>query len=165
MSNTEAERIFFKHNIRMKKKYTNMELKLHQFFHEQTGIYPENIILLNNFIFFIVDGSMYFKAKLYIKSLRKKLNKKVMVIRNENTLINLIFSLFPDIYVHDLKLEVDEETGLKAISVCFVSFEERGIAVGSNGDYIKTVNLMFDKYVNFEKDSFPIKISCETIDL
>lgn len=42
--------------------------------------------------------------------------------------------------------------------VYFLSFEDRGIAVGRRGDYIKAINEIFKKYVIFENAEVPIKI-------
>lgn len=164
MLNSVEEKIFFLEKLKIKKKYTNTELKLYQYFYEKTKkIYPENVIVINNFIFFFVANEYYFKVKLFLYSLRKELNKKVLIIRAENTLINLLFGFFPDIYIHDVKLKIDKDTGLKHILVYFLSFEERAIAIGCNGEYIKAVNYIFDNYVIFKNYDHPIRIKCKLI--
>jgi len=164
MLNSLKEEIFFSEKLKIRKKYTNTELKLYQYFYEKTKrIYPENVIVINNFIFFFVGNEYYFKVKLFLHSLRKELNKKVLIIRAENTLINLLFGFFPDIYIHDVKLKIDEDTGLKCVLVYFLSFEERAIAVGCNGEYIKAVNYIFDNYVIFKNHDHSLKIKCELI--
>ena len=109
----------------------------------------------------------YFKVKLSLRSIRKNLrDKKILIIRAEQILIKLLFSFFPDTYIHDIKLDFNEKNFEKIITLGFLSFEERGIAIGRNGDYIKSVNEIFQKHVEFEDslhDGFKIKIQCEFI--
>lgn len=160
MYRTITEDLFFVQNISVRKKYTNREMQLHLIFHSLTKLYPENIIVIDPFIFFIVNKSDYFKAKLFIKTLRKRLNKKILIVRNENTLMSLIFELFPDTYVHDITYD-NEQT----VTVYFISWEERGIAVGCNGDYIKTVNELFKRHIRFSEKIDKFNIRCELVDL
>jgi len=141
--------------IFVKKKLSNKEFKLYQYFHEITSVSPENIILQNNFIFFLVKKEDYFKAKIFLKKLRRQLKpKKIMIIRAESTLINFLFSLFPDVYIHDIKHKKDN-----TIIIHFIIYEERGIAIGKDGAYIKSVNAIFEKYIA------PIKIKCVFLDI
>lgn len=156
---------FFSKKVNIKKKFYNKELYLLQYFRQKTKIYPENVIVLRNFIFFFVKNENYFKAKRYLKAIRKQLRSKILIIRAENTLIKLLFSFFPDLYIHDIKLDIIEKNnGRTIINVCFLTYEERGIAIGRNGDYIKAINVIFEKYITSENDRFPILIKCEIID-
>lgn len=159
--------IFLSQKIRIKKVYTNNELKLYQYFHKKTRFYPEYVIVLNQFIFIFVKNAIYFEAKLYLNSIRKQLEKKVLMIRAENTLIKLLFSFFPDPYIHDIKIEIKEENGkkFKTITIYFLSFEERGIAIGRKGAYIKAVNEIFEKYIIYEEKALPINLKCKLIKL
>ncbi|MEJ2296710.1 MAG: hypothetical protein P8Y23_18330, partial [Candidatus Lokiarchaeota archaeon] len=140
----------------------NFEIKLYKYFSGKTHIYPQNIIIINNFIFFFVNNEDYFFAKRYINSIRKDLIKKSLIIRAENTLITLLYSLFPDLYIHDIKIEWNIYSGKREICINFLSFKERGIAVGCNGDYIKTVNQLFEKNVIMQIDDKPFKINCDS---
>ncbi|MFW9952397.1 MAG: hypothetical protein ACFFKA_19945 [Candidatus Thorarchaeota archaeon] len=98
--------------------------------------------------------------------LRKRLAKRVVIIRAEDTLIKLLFAFFPDPYIHDLRIERNLNTGKTEIAVGFLSFIERGIAIGCNGDYIKAINFIFENYVRCEENNgFPILIKCEVINL
>ncbi|MHA1687846.1 MAG: hypothetical protein ACTSUN_00665 [Promethearchaeota archaeon] len=160
MFRTLSEDLFFIQNISIKKQYTNRELKFHHYFHSITKLYPVNIIIIDPFLFFFVNKQDYFKAKLFLNALRKKFNKKVLIVRNETTLMNLLHELFPDTYIHDLRFD-NENT----ISVCFLTWEERGIACGTNGDYIKTVNQLFKHHIHFEKPVGELIIKCELVDL
>ncbi|MHA1490133.1 MAG: hypothetical protein ACTSRI_10830 [Promethearchaeota archaeon] len=161
-----AENVFFSQKLKIKKRYFNRELNLLQYFHDKTKkIYPENVIVINDFIFFFVSNEYYFRAKLFLHSMRKQLNKKVLIIRDENILINLLFSFFPDTYIHDIKLRINEQTRLKFILVCFLSYKERGIAIGRSGDYIKAINTILNKYINFKKKVLPLEIKIELINL
>ena len=162
-----TDNIFLSQKIRIKKKYTNKELNLYQYFHNKTKFIPEYVVVLNQFIFIFVNNAIYFEAKLYLNSIRKQLEKKVVMIRAENTLIKLLFSFFPDPYIHDIIIEINEENGkkFKTITIYFLSFEERGIAIGRNGVYIKAVNQIFEKYIIYEKKDIPITLKCKLIKL
>ena len=161
------DNIFLSQKIGIKKKYTNKELKLYQYFYKKTKFFPEYIVVLNHFIFFFVNNNIYFEAKSYLNSIRKQLEKKVIMIRAENTLIKLLFGFFPDPYIHDIKIEINDINGkkIKTITICFLSFEERGIAIGRRGNYINAVNKLFKNYVIFKNQNIPIEIKCELIDL
>lgn len=161
-----SDDLFLSQKLNIKKKYFNQEFYLHQYFHNKTKkIHPESVIIYKNIIFFFVKNEDYFKARLSLRSVRKDLrNKKILVIRAEQTLIKLLFSFFPDTYIHDIELDFNEKNNEKIITVGFLTFEERGIAVGRNGDYIKAVNEIFQKHVNYEvHDDSKIKIQCEFI--
>jgi len=158
--------LFLSQKLRIKRKYSNKELYLHQYFQKKTKIHPESVFIYkNSIIFFFVKNEDYFKAKLSLRSIRGDLRyKKVLIIRAEQTLIKLLFSFFPDTHIHDILLEFNNKNNQKIITVNFLSFEERGIAVGRNGDYIKSVNEIFQNHVNFKDwfyDDFEIKIQCE----
>ncbi|MHA1932136.1 MAG: hypothetical protein ACW96X_06325, partial [Promethearchaeota archaeon] len=86
--------------ISYNKKYSNLEIKLHNYFHTKTGgIYPELIVVIKNFIFFFVKNEYYFTSKRHLDSMRRGMkSKKILIIRTESVLINLLFSLFPDLY-------------------------------------------------------------------
>ncbi|MFX1364645.1 MAG: KH domain-containing protein [Promethearchaeota archaeon] len=145
------------------KRYTNFELKLREYFAQKTeGIYPEFIIVINEFIFFFVKKKDYLKSQIHLKAMRRQISlRKIIIIRTERILINLLFSLFPDLNIDDIKIELDEISGAREISIYFLFFKERGIAIGRNGDYIRAVNQIFEKYVIFENNNIPLKIKCK----
>ena len=145
------------------KKYSNYELKLREYFFEKTqGIYPEFIVVIKQFIFFFVKKEVYFSAKVYLDSMRREItNRKIIIIRIERILINMLFSFFPDLNIDTVKIEFDGESGKREISVYFLFFKERGIAIGRNGDYIRAVNEIFEKYMVFGNKSAPIRVKCK----
>ena len=145
------------------KKYSNFELKLREYFAQKTeGIYPEFIVVINQYIFFFVKKKDYFSSNMHLNSMRRQFNKrKILIIRIEKILINLLFSFFPDLNIDDIKIEVDNISGRREISVYFLFFKERGIAIGRNGEYIRAVNLIFENYVIFENNNTPLKIKCK----
>jgi len=145
------------------KKFSNFELKLLNYFSNKTkGIFPEFVITINQFVFFFVNSECYFSTKKYISSIRKDLRgKKVLIIRAERILINLLFSLFPDVYVHNI--QIDTTSRQKEISLYFFITEDRGIAIGRNGDYIKAVNYLFENYIKFDHNDTPLLIKCKNI--
>ena len=157
----------FSLRVSMKKRFTNDELKYYRYFYQKVNVKPENIIIVGNFVFFFVKGSDFFKVKSHLGSLRRNLGSKVLIIRAEKTLITLLFSFFPDLYIHDIVSNMNKYTGNINITIYFISFEERGIAIGRNGEYIKAVNEIFKNYITFEKniESDSIKIKCEFFQL
>ncbi len=151
----------------MKKKYTNREILLHHYFYQCCKAYPKNIILIRNFVFFFVDSRDYFKAKLSLPLMRRQLRvKKLLIIREEKTLLRLLYNFFPDPYVHDIIVHRNVYSGKIEIIVGFLSFVERGIAIGCRGEYIKAVNKLFEKNVSFgENKGFQVNIKCEVVKL
>jgi len=147
------------------KKYTNLQIMLYNYFIKKTyGISPELIIILNNYIFFFVKNENYFSSRTYLPLIRREIkNKSVLIIRTENILINLIFSLFPDLYIHDIKIEMNNKSGKREISIYFLFFKERGLAVGVKGSYVKTINELFKNYIIFENRNKPLEVRCKVI--
>ncbi len=166
-ADTLANKSLFYQKVKIKKKYSNIEINLLKYFFYKTRIYPENVIVLNQFIFFFVNNKDYFQTKLFLNSMRKQLEKKILIIRAEKKLIKLIFGLFPDPYIHDIKVENYECDGINMTTIVlyFITFEERGIAIGRSGDYIKAVNEFFNKFVSFENKNILIRIKCELKEL
>ena len=158
---------FLSQKVRIKKKFFNEEINLYHFFHHITKIYPVNIIVCNEFIFFFVKNEDYFDTRRFLTKIRAKLrDKKILVIRSETTLIKLLFSFFPDTYIHDIAIHIVESTSEIQITIYFILYEDRGIAVGRGGKYIKLINYIFENYVVLEEfDKNPIKISCDIINL
>ncbi|TFG24297.1 MAG: hypothetical protein EU529_04790 [Promethearchaeota archaeon] len=166
MDSLLEEKSFLTQKVKIKKKYSNKEIQLHHFFHQKTKIFPENVIIHNQFIFFFVKSEDYFKAKRLLKNLRTQLiDKKILIIRSETTLIKLLFSFFPDTYIHDITLSIVENTGKRLVKIIFLFYEDRGIAVGRSGDYINLVNKIFENYITLEKFNTSIEIKCEIIEL
>ena len=64
-----------------------------------------------------------------------------------------------------MKLTIREEQDITLVNVLFLTYEERGIAIGSRGDYIKAVNQIFKHFIEFETHSKPINIKCEVFNL
>jgi hypothetical protein len=156
---------FFSMKVSFKKRYSNKEIIYYRYFYQKTNIIPDHLIVLNNFIFFFVKNSDYFKAKYYLNSFRKELGAKIMIIRAEKILINLLFGFFPDPYIHDIIFAINKNTGAINVTMHFLSFEERGIAIGRNGEYIKAINEIFEKFIIYEKSIDSMKIKCELIEL
>jgi len=160
---TIADDLIFYQLLSFKKIYTNFELKLREYFYEKTqGIYPEFLVVIRQFIFFFVKKHHYFNAKAYLESMRREIGyRKVIIIRIEKNLINLLFSFFPDLNIENVKIEFDKKSGKREISVFFLFFEERGIAIGRNGEYIRAVNEIFDNYIIFENKYNPLRVKCK----
>ncbi len=147
-------------------KYSNYELKLHNYFYNKTQINPTYIILINiegiDFIFFFVKQDRYFQAKTFLNSIRNNIkHKKVMIIRFDNILINLIFNLFPDLCIDDIEIEINKVRGKYEVSICFLrELNIYHIAVGERGSYIKAVNQLMDKHITFNNSYTPLTIKC-----
>ncbi|TKJ22478.1 MAG: hypothetical protein CEE43_06190 [Promethearchaeota archaeon Loki_b32] len=160
---TIADDLIFYQLLSFIKKYTNYELKLREYFHNKTkGVYPEFIVVINQFIFFFVKKKDYLNSNMHINSMRRQITKrKILIIRIEKILINLLFSFFPDLNIDDIKIEFDDQSGNREISVYFLFYEERGRAIGRNGDYIRAVNHIFENQVVFENNNIPLKVKCK----
>ena len=158
---------FFNQRLYIKKRYTNYEILLHHYFYGLCKVYPKNIIIINNFVFFFIENRHYFDVRYFLSLMRKQMqNKKLLIIRDEKTLIRLLYNFFPDPYVHDIRVYRNIYTGKKDIIVGFLSFVDRGIAIGCKGEYIKAVNTLFEKYVVFDNDDgFALNIKCKVVGL
>ncbi|MBN1215111.1 MAG: hypothetical protein JXA99_06650 [Candidatus Lokiarchaeota archaeon] len=156
------KKFFFFQKISIKKQFSNLEIGLYQYFFNKTGIYPKNIIIYHDFIFFFVSNQDFFLIYKHLTSIRREIiKKKILIVRDENSLITLLFSFFPDIYIHDIAFEKSD--GKYQIIISFLSFEERNIAIGKNGKYIKAVNDIINKYITFQKDKVSIRIKCNVV--
>jgi len=150
-------------------KYTNYELSLYKYFYDKTNVEPSYIIIIkiegDEFIFLFVKQDKYFKARTYLNSLRHRIIKKISIIRFDNILLNFLFNLFPDVCIHDIKIEMNNKKGIYEIALCFLKdLNIYHIAVGRNGMYIKAVNELFDKHINFYNDNIPLTIKCKAVD-
>ena len=59
---TQYDDLVFFQLLSFIKKYSNFELKLREYFAQKTeGIYPEFIVVINQFIFFFVEKEKYFR--------------------------------------------------------------------------------------------------------
>jgi hypothetical protein len=150
-------------------RYTNYTLKLHNYFYNKTEIDPSFIINIKiesiDFLFFFVNRNKYFQAKTYLNSIRREFrSKKILIIMVDNTLINLLFNLFPDLCIDDIKLEINNIKGKYEVLICFLKdLNTYHIAVGQNGVYIKAINELFEKYINFSNNTRLI-IKCKKTD-
>lgn len=159
--------LLFYQKLSVRKKFSNKELLLFHFFYDSTKIFPRNVIIIKDIVFFFLDNENYFEAKSKLPYLRKKFqNRRIVLVREEGVLVNLVFGFFPDPYIHRIRISKNTNTGQILIVIGFLSYEERGIAVGCNGDYIKAINNIFENYVKFaEYQGFQIKIKCEVVNL
>jgi len=164
MYSSLVETFFFSQVINIRKKFLNTELKFTQLFFEKTNIFPASVILTDKFVFFFVKSEDYLTAKSFLKKLRHILkNRKILVIRAENTLIKLIYSFFDDIYIHNLRRNENPKRNI--IDVLFLSYKDRAVAVGKDGKYIKSVNYLLKNYISFKNHvkkvgSIPLELKC-----
>lgn len=167
IQNSFIDNLLFYQKLTVKKKFSNRELLLFHFFYDATKIFPKNVIIVKDIVFFFLDNEDYFEAHSKLSYLRKKFqNRRIVLVREEGVLVNLIFGFFPDPYIHTLSIERNFNTGQVIIIIGFLSYEERGIAVGCNGDYIKAINVIFQSYVKFsDYQGFQVKIKCEVVSL
>ncbi len=161
MLNNITEKSLFSRDIRIIKKFSNLELKLYKYFHNKTGLFPESVIIIEDFIFFFVKDQHFFSVSNYIASIRKEIpNKKVLIIRTEKKLISQIFSLFPDLYIHDVQIKSVDSKKIIA-SVYILTFRDRGVAIGREGNYIKAINELFKNSIKIEDCNFIFEIECQ----
>ncbi|MFW9897020.1 MAG: hypothetical protein ACFFD7_14535 [Candidatus Thorarchaeota archaeon] len=164
---TILDDLYFYQMLSFVRKYSNMELKLGKYFYNKTkGICPEFIVVIEKHIFFFVKKESYFISKLYLDSMRREFkSKKIIIIRIETVFINLLFSFFPDLYIHDIRIEKDINSGMREISLYFLTYQDRGIAIGRKGEYIKSLNELCQKFLILENKITPLEIKCKTVDL
>ncbi|MFX1571329.1 MAG: hypothetical protein ACFFB0_01135 [Promethearchaeota archaeon] len=107
----------------------------------------------------------YFKCIDVKDKIRRETNyrRKIQIISEEKVFIKLIFRLFPDLYIHDIKLELDKDSGRREITLYFLTYKERGVAIGRGGSYIRIINELIERYIMFENDKKPIEIKCKAI--
>ncbi len=165
VSNSFINNLLFYQKLTIKKIFSNEELLLFHFFHESTKSPPQNVIIVKEFVFFFLKNEDYFIAKSKLPYLRKKFqHRKIAIVREEDVLVNLVYGLFPDPYIHTVRIERNIYTGKTNVMVGFLSYEERGIAIGCNGNYIKAVNEIFKRYVIFvNNDRFQVRIKCDVV--
>ena len=169
MNSSLAENFFFSQVIEIRKKFKNSELKFIKLFFEKTNIFPVSVILKDKFVFFFVKSSDYFNAKSYLNKLRHIIkSRKISVIRAETMLIRLIFSFFDDIYIHNIR--TNENSKRDIIDVLFLCYKDRAIAVGKEGEYIKTVNYLLKNYISFKNPvkktgNVPFELRCSLTSL
>ncbi len=126
--------------------------------------FPVCVIRIKEFIFFFVKSGDYLEVKSFLRKLRYLLaGKKILIIREEPTLIRLIFSFFDDTYIHNVMLI--ESPTRDIINVLFLFDKDRAVAVGNGGSYIKAVNYIFRNYITlnypFNKiESYPLELRC-----
>ncbi len=138
-------------------KFSNEELLYFKYFHEKTNVFPKFVLILNNFIFYFIDGKKYAEVNKYIDDFRRSIkHKKILFIYLEDVLVNLIHRFFPNIYIYDLFI-IEGEI-IPEVCITVLSYRERGIAIGRKGDYIKTVNKILEKFINFKEGN--VTVSC-----
>ncbi len=165
VSNSFISNLLFYQKLIVKKIFSNEELLLFHFFHETTKTHPQNVIIVKEFVFFFLKNENYFNAKSKLPYLRKKFqHRKIVIVREEDVLVNLVYGFFPDPYIHTVRIERNIYTGKTNVMVGFLSYEERGIAIGCNGNYIKAVNEIFERYVIFvSSKGFQVRIKCDVV--
>jgi len=165
VSNSFISNLLFYQKLIVKKIFSNEELLLFHFFHETTKTPPQNVIIVKEFVFFFLKNENYFDAKSKLPFLRKKFqHRKIVIVREEDVLVNLVYGLFPDPYIHTVSIEKNVHTGKTNVMVGFLSYEERGIAIGCKGNYIKAVNEIFERYVIFvSSKGFQVRIKCDVV--
>jgi len=157
--------VIFSQVVSLKRKFHNEELLYFSYFFKITQIKPTTIIIQDNFLFFLVKNEDYIVARAFLKKMRQRLRHyKVLLIREESTLLRLIFSFFPDTYIHDVELNRDPFSKNMIITLFFIFDLDRGIAVGNKGCYINTINFIFNNSVNYQLNGkSKIKIQCKRL--
>ena len=165
VQNSFINDMLFYQKLKLKKVFSNEELLLFHFFQEITTVFPQNLIIVNEFVFFFLKNENYFYATSKLPYLRKKFRRrKIVIVREEDVLVNLIYGFFPDPYIHSIKIKRNYYNGKTEVTVGFLSYEDRGIAVGCNGNYIKAVNEIFERYVIFiDNEGFRARIKCDVV--
>ena len=162
---TILDDLIFYQILTISKRFSNFELKLYNFFLKKTKIYPKCIIVIDQFVFFFIDSNLkvYSEVKKHIHYLRRNMVKKVAIIKDQSTLIHLIYSLFPDIFIYDIAIEDSNIPNEKKISLFFLSYQDRAIAIGRKGNYIKAINQLLKNYILFQNHKSQVKLECKVV--
>jgi hypothetical protein len=128
---------------------------------ENDSVKLEYVLLKERFVFFFVDSNDYFKAEKYLSTLRKRLARKVIIIRNEKNFIKLVLSFFPDTYIHNIILSFNKENKEIIVELSFLTAEEYSIAVGHNGEYLNLINSFFRNQILISENDLKLEIKCK----
>ena len=149
------EALFFNQRVRFRNIIRNDELVYMKFFKYKTKLFCENVILYGKYVFYFVKPNHFRKASKHLVQLRTSLpSKKILIIKNERRILDLIYAFFPDASIKKLELKIKKVTGDIELFIYFKHFRERGIAIGKKGNFIRILNEVFEKYI------YPVKISC-----
>ena len=132
----------------IKKDFSNRELNLYARFYETTKIYPKNLIVLHNFVFFFVDSENYFKAKSFLRRLQKFMAPYIiLIIRKEETLIKMLFNLFPEPLIFHISSWLSKKI---VVNILNLSLDQTKASIRYWNRYFKVVNQLFKDFVEFE---------------
>jgi len=149
-----VEAVFLNQRIKFRNIIRNEEINCLKFFINKTKISCENIIHYKNYIFFFVKPHNFQKANKNLNILRKHYrNKKILIIKYQDRMLDLIYAFFPSINIKKVKL-LFKTTGDIEVLIFFSHYKDRGIAIGKEGNFIKILNEIFKQYI------YPVKISC-----
>lgn len=135
---------FLIRQISFKKAIFGSKTKISKFFYEefinQCGIKPVNIIQINRDVFIFFSPEDYFVAKSKQKYFSKLLQKslKLTILREVNTLLNVIIFFFPDA---KLEKHFDRKKQVHSIIVKYLT--------NNNQIEPEVLNELIDKYIIF----------------
>ncbi|MHA1764385.1 MAG: hypothetical protein ACTSYC_11625, partial [Promethearchaeota archaeon] len=142
--------LYLGQKVEIKRRFTNNEIKLREKFFYLTKIQPDNIISINSYMFFFLEPENYYKAKRFIRTLKREFGKNIRLIRfmnKEDILLILITSLFSEIFINDYGYYFDAKKQMDTIVIETLTLQDRGFAIGKNGEYIKAVNFLLSNHV------------------
>ena len=149
----------------MRRQLSNKEMRYYQYFHKRTGVYPTNVMRNKNYVFFFIKPENLFHAKKLLKKIRSDLGKKVFIIRENISLIRMLFDLFPEIYISDVKSEFNKKTGMLYTILYISSYNERGGEVTLGTGYLTAVNNILNNYAVIENNrAITIRIKVVYVD-
>ena len=125
---------------------TGEDLKLINLFESVTGVIPSDMEIVGEGIVFLVDdanlGKAIGKKGANIQKLRMKLNKNVLVSKDDNEPEAFLRGFFNNIEI--LSFEIREAPGQKAAFIT-VPDSQRGIAIGRGGIRVKAAKAFLKK--------------------
>ncbi len=155
--------LYLRQKVEIKRKFTNKEITLSKKFASYAKVQPDNIIFIEPYIFFFLEPDKYYKTKYFIQTLKKELGKKIRLVKFRNkrdTLLDLITSLFPEIFINDYGYYFDSNNQMDVIVVETLTLQERGIAIGRNGEYIKAINALLTNHALYDYRTKYVQIRC-----
>jgi len=131
-------------------KLTAEEFRYISLLHELTGVYVRDCIIDNEYnrIIFLVEPKDIGKAigsrGMYIKQLRKLLNKNIEIVGYSDNLEELVKYALAPARVHEVRV-VNKPGGKKTVYAT-VDPKDKGIAIGKNGKNTVRAKLILQRY-------------------
>jgi N utilization substance protein A len=132
-------------------KLTNDEIKCISLFQQLTGASVRDCVLDKDSIVFIVSegevGKAVGKGGSAIMRARNVFKKRIEVVEHADEPERFVRNIFSAVEIKNLKIEGEEGRRIVQINV---NPEDRGAAIGRNGERIKMARMLMQRYFNMD---------------